>query len=175
MNASPHPGELRPAVAVRGEDEHGFTLTLEAKEGYAQAVDFQLNGVGSLVVDEPAPLGAGTGPSPALVLGAALGACLGASLLFCLRKARIEVSGLHTTVHGTVVRNERGRMRVGAIVVRLEPVIPEEQRDRMARCVAVFEDFCVVTASVRPSIDVRTEVIPRWPGAAALSVPESAR
>jgi organic hydroperoxide reductase OsmC/OhrA len=152
--------ELRAFTAPRREDDGSFTLTLDAEEEYLQTVDFGLDGVPSLVMDEPEPLGARAGPNPVRVLGAALGGCLGASLLFCLRKSRLDVTGLHTTVRGTLVRNDKGRLRVGRIAVRLEPVLPAEQHARVPRCVELFEDFCVVTASVRPAIDVRVEVVP---------------
>src|SRR6266550_932883 len=81
-------------------DHADFSLTLRLDAGYAQVVDFGVPGLGPLVVDEPEPLGAGIGPNPARVLGAALGACLGASLLFCLRRAHVDVSGLRTSVDG---------------------------------------------------------------------------
>ncbi|HEX6059002.1 MAG TPA: OsmC family protein [Gemmatimonadaceae bacterium] len=142
------------------EEELGFTLELSLGEGYAQTVDFGLPGVPALVVDEPEPLGASSGPNPARVLGAALGSCLGASLLFCLRKARIDVLGLRTHVSGATARNERGRLRIQRVDVRLEPVVPAEQQPRMARCLEIFEDFCVVTGSVREGVDVRVEVVP---------------
>jgi organic hydroperoxide reductase OsmC/OhrA len=152
--------ELRAFPSPRGEEEGSFTLALDAAEGYVQTVDFDLPGVPSVVVDEPEPLGAGAGPNPARLLGAALGSCLGASLLFCLRKARLDVAGLYTVVRGTLVRNERGRLRIGGVSVRLEPRLPAAQHARVPRCVELFEDFCVVTGSVRPAIDVQVEVVP---------------
>lgn len=161
--ALPPTDESQTPAAVKGETETGFTLTLDAREGYEQIADFHLEGVAPLVVDEPPPLGAGTGPNPSRLLGAALGSCLGASLLFCLRKARIDVQGLRTTVEGVLGRNERGRLRIRSMSVRLEPVVPLAEHDRMARCVEIFEDFCVVTASVRPGIDVQVEVVPTAP------------
>jgi organic hydroperoxide reductase OsmC/OhrA len=161
--ALPLPDRSQASPPPKGDAETGFTLTLDAREGYEQVADFQLDGVAPLVVDEPAPLGAGAGPNPSRLLGAALGSCLGASLMFCLRKARIDVQGLHTTVEGVLGRNERGRLRICTISVRLEPVIPLAEHDRLARCVEIFEDFCVVTASVRPGIDVQVEVVPTTP------------
>ena len=44
--------------------------------------------------------------------------------------------------------------------VRLEPVVPADQQPRMARCLEIFEDFCVVTGSVREGVEVRLEVVP---------------
>jgi uncharacterized OsmC-like protein len=155
-----------PAPHARAGDEpRDFALDLELVDGYRQQADFGLPGVAPLTIDEPPPLGELAGPNPARVLGAAVASCLGASLLFCLRRARVDVRGLRTHVTGTMARNERGRLRVGAIRVRLEPVVPPEQQAGMARCLAVFEDYCVVTASVRPGVDVHVEVVPVDPAA----------
>ncbi len=135
-----------------------FALALTLQDGYAFTVDFGQQGVPDLLLDEPPPLGAGRGPNAARLLAAAIGHCLGASLLFCLRKSRIEVEELRATVEGTVVRNERGRLRVGAIRVKLAPEVAPGDRDRMGRCLELFEDFCIVTESVRQGIPVVVEV-----------------
>lgn len=153
----------RAATSPAADEAHDFTLALDLGRGYTQTVDFGEPGVAPLTLDEPPPLGAGEGPTPARLLGAAVGGCLGASLVFCMRKAHLDVRGLHTHVTGTLARNERGRLRVHAIRVRLEPVVPAEQHDRVPRCLALFEDFCTVTQSVRQTIDVQVEVLPRSP------------
>lgn len=163
MNPISSPAPERAATSHAAEDAHDFTLAIDLGHGYTQTVAFDEPGVAPLTLDEPPPLGAGEGPTPARLLGAAVGGCLGASLVFCMRKARVDVSGLHTHVTGTLARNERGRLRVSAIRVRLEPVVPAEQHDRVPRCLALFEDFCTVTQSVRQSIDVQVEVVPRSP------------
>jgi organic hydroperoxide reductase OsmC/OhrA len=102
----------------------------------------------------------GSGPNPARLLAASVGSCLAASLLFCMRKAHVEVEGMRTRVQGTLVRNERGRLRIGGLRVRLEPVLALELHDRVPRCLELFEDFCVVTASVRKGIPVDVDVVP---------------
>jgi len=139
-------------------EEQPFTLSLTLQDGYAFSVDFGEDGISALLTDEPAPLGTGRGPNPMRLLAAAVGSCLGASLLFCLRKSRVEVRGLRTSVEGTVVRNERGRLRIGEIRVRLAPDVAPEQRERMSRCLELFEDFCTVTQSIRQGIAVNVEV-----------------
>jgi len=111
-----------------------------------------------LKLDEPAPLGDDTAPNASRVLGAAIGNCLAASLLFCLQKSRVPVSGLHAEVRGELARNEKGRLRIGAVEVVLRPTLDEVPPERMARCLELFEDFCVVTQSVRDGIDVRVSV-----------------
>jgi len=87
-----------------------------------------------------------------------VGSCLSASLLYCLRKSRVEVAELRTKVEGTIVRNERGRLRIGGLRVRLAPEVTQEQRERMGRCLDLFQDFCIVTESVRTGIAVDVEV-----------------
>lgn len=149
--------------AAGGTDPEGFSLDVSLDEGFRQTVRFDWAGAAALLVDEPPPLGESGGPNPARLLGAAVASCLGASLLFCLRKARVDVQGLHSHADGEVTRNERGRLRVSRIRVRLEPVVPAEDQPRMARCLEVFEDFCVVTASVRKGVDVEVTVEPRSP------------
>jgi uncharacterized OsmC-like protein len=137
-----------------------FRLTLELQQGYEFLADFQQPGVSPLLMDEPPPLGEGRGPSAARVLAAAVGNCLSASALYCLRKARIEVRALRADVHGRLVRNEHGRLRVGQIAVTIRPEVAAADRERMARCLELFEDFCVVTQSVRAGIDVKVDVEP---------------
>ena len=87
-----------------------------------------------------------------------MGSCLSASLLFCLRKSWADVSGLRTTVDVSLTRNERGRLRIGGIRVRLAPDLAPEQRERLGRCLELFQDYCIVTESVRDGIDVDVEV-----------------
>ncbi len=138
--------------------ETQFALELTLQGGYAFRVDFEQEEVPDLTVDEPPPLGGGVGPNAARLIAAAVGNCLGASLLFCLRRARIPVKQLRATVEGTLVRNERGRFRIGEIRVKLAPDVAPEDRDRIGRCLDVFEDYCVVTESVRQGIPVAVEV-----------------
>ncbi|MEP6778701.1 MAG: OsmC family protein [Gemmatimonadaceae bacterium] len=133
--------------------------------GYAQSVDFGVATGNSLVIDEPSPLGDNTGPSPTRVLAAALASCLGASLLFCLKKSRVDVLAMRTNASVKLKRNEKGRLRVDTINVRLAPTIALDQQPKMARCLEVFEDYCVVTASVRPNITVNVSVHPIDPAA----------
>lgn len=132
-------------------------LTLE--EGYRFSVEL---GGGShlLTMDEPAPLGGGEGPNASAVLGAAVGNCLSASLAYCLRRAHVDLDGLFTDVAVTPERDERGRLRIGAIQVRLHPVVGSGADGRLARCLELFEDFCVVSESVRRGIPVEVTVEP---------------
>jgi len=135
-----------------------FEIRLERLEGYRFRTDFVSEGVPDLVVDEAPPLGQGSGPNPSRLLATAVGDCLSASLLFCLGRSRIEVAGLATHVTGTYVRNERNRLRIGGLRVEIVVDAPGKGPDELAKCLAMFEDFCVVTASVRKGIGVAVRV-----------------
>lgn len=137
-----------------------FRIALDWEGGYEFSVDFAQPGVPTLTTDEPAPLGEGAGPNPARLLAAAIGNCMSASLRFCLARAEIELLDLKTTVEGTIVRNERGRLRIGSLQVHLRPTVAPEDVERMRTCLEDFEDFCIVGQSVRQGVDIGVEVTP---------------
>ena len=137
-----------------------FTITLDLQDDFRFLADFDQEGVAPLLMDEPAPLGSGEGPNAARVLAAAVGNCLSASALLCLQRAHVDVLGMHTTVAASLARNDAGRLRIDGIQVRLEPVVADAQQPRMRRCLELFEDFCIVTQSVRAGIDVAVTVDP---------------
>jgi len=138
--------------------EPRFTITMEQLQDFEFKVKFDWEGVDELLLDEPAPLGGSKGPNAARLVAAAVGNCLSASLLFCLQRAKVEVNGVKTQVSGALVRNEQKRLRIGDIQVRIELDTPAE-RARLERCLGLFEDYCVVTQSVREGIEVGVEVV----------------
>jgi uncharacterized OsmC-like protein len=130
-------------------------VTVRLAHGYDFVAEFQDGPTPTaLHFDEPEPLGRGHAPTAAAVLGAAVGNCLAASFAFCLRKARIEPTELTANVTTHVVRDERGRHRIGSIDVEIASEFPADATPRTERCEALFEDFCTVTASVRRGIPV---------------------
>ncbi|UCG86595.1 MAG: OsmC family protein [Gemmatimonadota bacterium] len=137
--------------------EHGLSLTLERLRGFEFNTTFDWD-VEPLLLDEPEPIGKGKGPNAARLVGAAVGNCLSASLLFCLEKAKQQVKALKTEVTGTLVRNERKRLRLGRFDVRITIDIDTSEPARVTRCIELFEDYCVVTASVRKGVDVSVVV-----------------
>ena len=112
-----------------------------------------------LVFDEPPPLGEGSGPNAAAVFAAAVGDCLSASFTFCLRKVRLEPVGVTAHVVAHVDRNQQGHFRISGIDVELRPELLEEDAARLDRCERLFEDFCIVTESVRRGIPVNVTVV----------------
>ncbi|HKK09101.1 MAG TPA: OsmC family protein [Gemmatimonadota bacterium] len=135
-------------------------VELELVEGFEFLVRFG-DDFEDLVMDEPEPLGEDRGPSASRVLSAAIGNCLSASLLFCLQKSKVRPSGLRTSVTTRLERNDRGRLRVAGTTVEIHLAMGEDDRGKIDRCLGLFEDYCVVTQSVRQGIDVEVAVFDR--------------
>ena len=96
-----------------------FTLELEQLQDYEFRVRFDWPDVAELRLDEPEPLGRSPGPNAARLIGAAVANCLSSSLLFCMRKFKQSPGPLRAEVTGELVRNERGRMRIGRFDVTI--------------------------------------------------------
>lgn len=144
-------------MATDQDDGRSVAVNLKSLGGFRFQVDFEPSGA-ELIMDEPEPLGEGSGPAASEVLSAAIGNCLSASLLFCLRKGDIEPEELHTVVESRIGRNEEGRLRLQSTDVTLSLELAPEDRGRAARCLEVFEDYCVVTGAVREGIAVSVAV-----------------
>lgn len=141
------------------EDTRDHHVTLRFTRGYEFVADFEdADGLPQMFFDEPPPLGDGAAPTAAAVLGAAVGNCLSASLVFCLRKSRLDVLDLSAHVVTHVTRNMQGRFRISGIDVDIKPQLSTSDPDRFQRCERLFEDFCVVTESVRRGIPVNVTI-----------------
>lgn len=145
-------------TAATGEHEAvgHFTVSVERLEGYEFRIRFDKEQYGDLRSDEPYPLGGDSAPNAARFLAAAVGNCLAASLVFCASKSKTELIDLTSEVRVALVRNQRKRVRIGHIQVKLVPKIATSAN--LEACLEVFQDFCVVTESVRNGIDVQVAV-----------------
>jgi hypothetical protein len=76
------------------EREKELTTTVEQVSDYEFLVKFDEKQVNTLLMDEEEPLGSGKGPNAAELLAAAVGNCLSASLLFCLRRTHTLNPGI---------------------------------------------------------------------------------
>jgi organic hydroperoxide reductase OsmC/OhrA len=147
-------------AATEGAAEaHTFTIELEQERDYEFRVRFDWDGVPDLMLDEPAPLGRASGPNAARLIAAGVANCLSASLLFCMRKFKQDPGPIRARVTGRLTRNERGRMRIGGFDVEIRLPRAVEEIKFSERCLQQFEDFCIVTESVRNGIPVGVKVI----------------
>jgi organic hydroperoxide reductase OsmC/OhrA len=91
-----------------------------------------------------------------------VGSCLAASLVLCLEKARVSLRDLTVRVEGSMARNDAGRLRISGLTATLRPTVGGAPTGRYDHCLEIFEDFCIVTQSVREGIDVDVQVEPTF-------------
>ena len=141
-------------------DTSEFTLELKWESKLAFTVKWDLTDAPELLTDEPPSLGgSGKGPNPSRMIVAGVANCLASSLMFCLNKVRADVKDMRIRAHGTITRSPEGRLRLTHI--RVEPLVtmPAEEQVRLARCVGMFEDFCIVTEAVRNGLPIDVQVL----------------
>lgn len=136
--------------------EKTFTVHLRLLEKYLFEIDF--GEYGDLITDEPPPLGDGEGPNPSAMLAASVANCMSASLLFALRKYKDDPGELRASVTGTMDR-EGKYLRIARLQVELSLGVPAKELESLPKVMAQFENFCVVTQSVRAGIPIETRVI----------------
>jgi uncharacterized OsmC-like protein len=134
-----------------------FDLRVEQIDGFEFRVKFDKEQFAPLTMDEPPPLGRDGAPNATRVLAAAIGNCLSASLVFCLKKANVTAENVAADVHVEIVRNEQKRLRVGKVDVTIRSGLPADHA-ALRGCLSTFEDFCIVTQSVRRGIEVNVTV-----------------
>lgn len=138
--------------------EKSFVTKLRMIDNYKFSVHCDLDYMPDFVVDETKPDGEGAGPNPTRLLSAAVGHCMSSSLIYCLKKARIPVQNMRTTVKTNLYRNENGRLRIQNIAVQIELEVSKENENRVNRCLSLFEDYCTVTQSIRKGAQVQVDV-----------------
>lgn len=138
-------------------DTQQFSFTLEQQEDFAFLIRFDKD-IPPLLADEPPPLGNDAGPNPSRLLAASVANCLSASLLFALRKFKNNPGPITTVVTAHMERNEQKRLRVGRVDVMIQVDSPADSLEHLDRVLDQFEDFCVVTQSVRSGFPVSVTV-----------------
>lgn len=133
-------------------------ITLELQDAYTFRVHFDGTDLDPLITDEPPPLGGDHGPNPSRLLLTAVANCLSASLLFAMRKFRNNPGPIRTVVTGRTERNADGRWRIPKAWVEINLAEGAGSHDKLERILETFENFCVVTQSVRDGIEVDVTV-----------------
>jgi organic hydroperoxide reductase OsmC/OhrA len=78
-------------------------------------------------------------------------------LLFAVRKFKEDPGQVRASVHGELERQD-GRWRIGKLAVELQLGVAAADVEHLERVLAQFENFCVVTQSVRQGIAVEVAV-----------------
>jgi len=138
--------------------DEATAVELELRDAYRFAVRFGPDGAGALLTDLGPPLGTGAGPDSEQLLVAAVANCLSSSLLFSLRKFRNDAVPIRTAAAATLSRNAAGRLRVSGIEVDIRLGVAASAIRQLDRALVQYEDFCVVTQSVRAAIPVVVRV-----------------
>jgi organic hydroperoxide reductase OsmC/OhrA len=148
-----------PAYRSGMEPSPTFRVEIEQQEGFEFRVRFDWPDVPGLVLDEPEPLGQRAGPNAARLVAAAVANCLAASLVFCLKsKYKQDPAPVRATATGRLRRNMQGRYRIAGIDVEISLAETWGAMPHQERCLEQFEDFCVVTQSIRAGIPVSVTV-----------------
>ena len=134
-------------------DVQQFSFSLEQQDAFAFLVRFD-NDIPALLTDEPPPLGGNAGPNPSRLIAAGVGNCLCASLLFALKKFKNDPGKVTGTVTARLGRNEEKRLRIEGMTVELQFAAAADSLANVDRVLEQFEDFCVVTQSVRSGFPV---------------------
>lgn len=137
-------------------ESNSFIVHMRLLSGFKFEIDF--GDAGQVVSDEPPPLGEGDGPNPSRLLAAAVANCLAASLLFAVRKFKEDPGQVSAQVQGNLER-QGGRWRISKLEVELNLGADSASMPHLERALSQFENFCVVTQSVRQGIDVSVRVI----------------
>ena len=140
-------------------ENDSIRLVLEQEGPYAFRIEFDGTSLEALHTDEPAPLGAGAGPNPSALLLAGVANCLAASLVFALRKFKNTPGPIRAEITANKERNAEGRWRIPRAQVVITLADKAASLEHFERVLEQFEQFCIVTQSVRDGIEVDVAIV----------------
>jgi uncharacterized OsmC-like protein len=107
-----------------------------------------------LWMDEPEPLGEKKGPEGVTLLAGATGYCMTASLVFALKKLRVEPRNLKTYAKTELKRIENRLRRVSCITIDIHVEIDEKHHKRFEQCLKLFGQYCIIGESIRGNFPI---------------------
>ena len=150
--------ESASGATTAGQLSGEFDVSLVQQQDFQFRIRFDDGALPALVVDAPPPIGQGSSPSPSRLLAAAAAHCFASGLLFLARESGVTLGQIEVNAHTQLIRNECGRLRIGKIAVEIDPHVAESQREGLKRCLELFEDFCMVSQSVRQGVEISCRV-----------------
>ncbi|MFX1476783.1 MAG: OsmC family protein [Promethearchaeota archaeon] len=140
--------ELKTRVSLKQEEEMIFKCDFGEIKG------------DSLYIDEKHDKNSEKiGPSPAKLLALSVLGCLTASFSFCLKKKEFSLLDLRGQAEVSIARNDKHLWRVKKIDVKISPKIDTpELRKRADQCAKFFEQYCIISESLRNGIEVNLEL-----------------
>ncbi|MDX1797298.1 MAG: OsmC family protein [Candidatus Lokiarchaeia archaeon] len=99
------------------------------------------------------------GPNPSKLLALSILGCMSASFVFCLQKKDFSLSDFKGKAFITSKRNEKGLWRIKQIKLELHPKIDTpKMRERADQCQKFFEQFCIISESLKEGIEIITNL-----------------
>ncbi|MFX0139609.1 MAG: OsmC family protein, partial [Candidatus Hodarchaeota archaeon] len=99
------------------------------------------------------------GTSPVKLLALSVLGCLAASFEFCLEKRDFSLNGLDGTAEVTISRNDKGFWRVKKINIDLNPMVDDiKMHKRADQCKKFFEQYCIISESLRKGFEVNVNL-----------------
>ncbi len=137
-----------------------YELSMVKLDDYKFIVDFNKDSIPNLFMDESEdiPGGEGKGPTASMLIAAAIGNCLSASLQFCLTKKKNKVNELKTKVVIFRERNKEGFWRISEANVTITPDIENTEDSSVQRCIEIFRKYCIVSSSLEAGIKINVNI-----------------
>ncbi len=137
-----------------------YELNMVKLDDYKFIVDFNEDSITDLLMDESVDIlgGEGKGPTASMLLAAAIGNCLSASLYFCLTKKKNTVNELKTKVIIFRERNKEGFWNISEANVTITPDIENTEDVSVQRCIEIFRKYCIVSSSIEKGIKINVTV-----------------
>jgi uncharacterized OsmC-like protein len=145
---------------MNGQSERRFAVTLTHQERYRFLSEASESGRAHgapYLSDEPEPVGDSAGPSTPALLASAIGHCLSASLLECLKHAHVDVLACRADAVAVVRPNAEGNPRIDHVEVTIRPEVRGPSTG-MKRCEDVFKKYCTVTASIEKGFVIQVKI-----------------
>ncbi|MFW9998677.1 MAG: OsmC family protein [Candidatus Hodarchaeota archaeon] len=140
--------ELRPKVSLKKEEEMIYRCDLGGIKMQSLYIDESRKNIKEKI-----------GPSPAKLLALSILSCLSLSFEFCLQKTGFILSDLNGSAEVIIARNDKDFWRIKKIDVNIEPIIKNpEMRKRADQCQRFFEQYCIISESLRKGIEINVNL-----------------